>query len=120
MAKKILIIEDDHTVLGMLKSAFEKQGYKVIPAKDGEGGLKEMEDKGPDLVVVDTLLPGIDGFEVCRRIKEDNSAAAPKVIMITGSADAVDAVKARKMGADDYCAKTSDFSPLLKAVKKLI
>jgi len=71
-------------------------------------------------VITDTKLPGIDGFEVCKQIKEAKLTQNPKVIIITGSMDAVDAVKARKLGADDYCAKTNDFAPLLKAVKQIL
>lgn len=82
--------------------------------------MKKAETEKPNLVIIDTLLPDIDGFEVCRRIKAAKGKPSPAVIVITGFIDAVDAVKAKKMGADDYCVKTSDFSQLVGAAKKLV
>ena len=120
MDKKILIVEDSPTTLALLKEAFEDAGYAVVPAEDGEECLEKIKREKPGLVVLDTLLPGIDGFEVCRRIKGDSDTSGTKVIIITGSVGAVDAVKAREAGADDYCAKTSDFTPIIKAAQKFI
>ena len=118
MVKKLLIIEDSPTVLGMLKDMFEQEGYEVIPANSGEEGVKKTVSETPDLVITDTMLPGINGFEACRRIREIQSPGKPKIIVMTGSVDAVDEGKARAAGADDYIMKTSDFSYLLGAVKK--
>ncbi|MBF0494280.1 MAG: response regulator [Candidatus Omnitrophica bacterium] len=119
MVKKILIIDDSSMALEMLAETFRSEGYEVITADDGENGLVVADKTAPDVVIIDTLMPGINGFEVCRRLKK-NVSSAPKVIIITGSIDAVDALKAQSVGADDYCAKTSDFFPLIEAVKKLI
>ena len=119
MTKKILIIDDSPTVLKMLTYLVKQAGYEAISSDSALEGLKKAEAEKPDLVIVDTVMPNMDGFEVCRRLKKDRPAA-PKVIIITGNIDAVDALKAQEAGADDYCAKTSDFSPLLEAVKKLI
>ncbi|MBL7072627.1 MAG: response regulator [Candidatus Omnitrophica bacterium] len=119
MRKKILIVEDSPTVLGMLKDVFENEGYNVLPAETGEDGVKMAKSDKPDLVIIDTVLPGIDGFEVCRKIKSEGASRAAKIIIITGNVDAVDAEKALDSGADDYCAKTSDFSNLVAAIKKL-
>ncbi|MFH1304934.1 MAG: response regulator [Candidatus Omnitrophota bacterium] len=120
MPKKILIIEDSPTALNLIKDAFENEGYNVMLSETGEEGVKKAESDKPDLVILDTLLPGIDGFEVCRRLKKTGGPAAPKVIIITGNVDAIDAEKAREAGADDYCAKTSDSSHLVTAARKLI
>lgn len=120
MAKKILIIEDSPTVLAVLKEIFEKEGYSVVPAKDGEEGLKKAKEETPGLAIIDTVLPGIDGFAVCKKIKSAKETKQTRAIIITGVIDAVDAVKARKMGADDYCAKTEDFAPLITAVNRLL
>jgi len=120
MGKKILIIEDNEQDRKIVKRFLNRAGYEdIVIAVSGEEGLKKLESEKPELVITDTLLPGIDGFEVCRRIKEGLGAAGPKVIIMTGSIDAVDAVKAKKFGADDYCAKTSDFAALIEAVKAL-
>lgn len=120
MKKKILIIDDNDQDRKIIERFVRKAGYEdVITAGTGEEGLDKTKTEKPDLIITDTLLPGTDGFEVCRSIRETHGADNPKVIIITGSVDAVDAVKAKKAGADDYCAKTSDFSPLIDAIKKL-
>ncbi len=119
MSKKILIIEDSPTVLNMLKSVFEGEGYEIVTALTGEEGLEKQQDQTPDLIILDTVLPGIDGFEVCKKIREDKDSEALKIIIMTGNVDAIDAMKALEVGADDYCAKTTDFSPIVEAVKKL-
>lgn len=121
MSKKILIIDDNEQDRKIMHRFVVKAGYdNIIMAVNGEDGVKKAESEKPDLVVTDTILPGIDGFEVCRRIRESQGADTPKIIVITGLIDAVDAVKARRMGADDYCVKTSEYSPLIEAIKKLI
>lgn len=118
--KKILVVEDSPTALSMLKNALECEGYQVITSETGEEGVKKANSERPDLVLTDTQLPGIDGFEVCRQIKESPGPVALKVIIMTGAIDAVDAVKARESGVDDYTVKTSDLSPLLQTVKRII
>lgn len=118
--KKILVVEDSPTVLGVLKNVLEYEGYQVITSETGEEGVQKANSEKPDLVLTDTQLPGIDGFEVCRQIKENQGSVGSKVIVMTGAIDAVDAVKAREFGADDYTVKTSDLSPLIETVKKLI
>lgn len=120
MSQKILIIEGSPTACGIIKDILEMEGYEVFVAENGEDGVKRAEQEKPDLVIADTLLPGIDGFEVCRQIREIQGSTTPKIIIITGSVDAVDAVKARKAGADDYCVKTNNFSHLIKAVEELV
>ena len=117
--KKLLVIDDSVTVLSMLKEVFKEEGYNVILSETGEDGVKKTKKENPDIVIIDTLLPGIDGFEVCIKIKELKQEKQPKIVMMTGAIDAIDAVKARKSGADEYCAKTCDFEPLIEAVKRL-
>ncbi len=73
----------------------------------------------PDLIIIDTILPDTVGFDVCARIKERLGDACPSIIIQTGSIDAVDAVRAKQVGANDYCVKTIDCSPLLEAMKNL-
>ncbi|MFH0731519.1 MAG: response regulator [Candidatus Omnitrophota bacterium] len=119
MLKKILVIDDNEQDRKIIKRFLNKAGYKdVVLAETGEVGVEKAKFDNPELVISDTMLPGIDGFEVCRQIRE--AQAGIKIIMMTGAIDAVDAVKAKKMGADDYCVKTSDYAVLLEAVKKLI
>jgi len=121
MGTKILVIDDNNQDRMIIKRFLNKAGYEqIFMAESGEEGLKKAISEKPDLVIADTMLPGMDGFEVCRRIKGSLAAAAPKIIVMTGTIDAVDAVKARKMGADDYCVKTADGVSLVKAVKSLL
>jgi DNA-binding response OmpR family regulator len=121
MPKKILIIDDTNTDRKIVMRFLSKLGYEnIIFAENGEDGVKMAASEKPDLVITDTNMPGIDGFETCRLIREENGKEKPKIIVMTGAIDAVDAVKARKAGADDYCVKTTDTAELLAAVKTLI
>ena len=121
MDKKILIIDDNEQDRIIMKRFLAKSGYSnVVEAGSGEEGIEKTGAERPYLVITDTMMPGIDGFEVCRRLRQVHGPDNPKIIIMTGAVDAVDAVKARKEGADDYCVKTSDAQPLLEAVKKLV
>ncbi len=120
MGKRILIIDDNEIDLLIAKRHLVSSGYnEIITAQDANSGIEKLRQEKPDLVILDTVLPGTSGFEICRQIREICGAANPKIIIFTGSIDAVDAVTAKRSGADDYCAKTSDCVPLLEAVKKL-
>lgn len=121
MEKKILIIDDNEQDRKIMRRFLNKAGHEeILMAQTGEEGIEKVKSEKPNLVIVDTILPGIDGFEVCLRIRKTRDSTKIKIIMLTGSIDAVDAVKARKVGADDYCVKTSDFSSMIESVGKLI
>jgi len=117
---KLLVIDNNEQDRKLIKRFLNSAGFEdVVTADTGEDGLTKAESEKPDLVITDTVLPGMNGFDVCKKIRKTSGPDNPKVIIITGSIDAVDAVKAKKMGADDYCAKSSDFAPLIDAVKRL-
>ncbi len=119
--KKILVIEDNAQDRKIMARYFEKDGLTdIVMATSGEEGIEKTRAEHPDIVVIDTILPRMNGFETCRQIRERADRGRPKIIITTGSIDAVDAVKARKMGADDYCAKTSDFKVLREAIRRLL
>ena len=121
MAKKILIIDDTDSDRKIVKRFLTKAGYEdILMAESGEQGVAMALSEKPDLVITDTMMTGIDGFETCRQIREKCSSEEVKIIVTTGAIDAIDAVKARKMGANDYCVKTSDLIPLMTAVNNLI
>ncbi|MBN3039122.1 MAG: response regulator [Candidatus Omnitrophica bacterium] len=121
MGKKLLIIDDNEQDRKIMKRFLAKAGFEdIIIAETGELGVEKAACEKPDIIVLDTLLPGISGFEACRRIREASGPDKPKIIIMTGNVDAIDAVEARKAGADDYCVKTSDHTPLLEAAKKLL
>jgi DNA-binding response OmpR family regulator len=120
MSKKLLIIDDNEQDRKIMERFLRKSGYQdIVTAETGEEGVEKSESEKPDLVIIDTMLPGINGFQACEQIRQKRGPDTPKIIVMTGSVDAIDAVKARKSGADDYCVKTSDSSPLLEAVKTL-
>jgi DNA-binding response OmpR family regulator len=118
--KKILIIEDSITIMKALTVLLENKGFETLSAENGELGVELAMNGHPDLIVLDTVLPGIDGFEVCRTIKLRLQDKAPKIIVMTGDIRAVNSAQAREAGADEYVAKTSDFSSLFSAINKLI
>lgn len=121
MKNKILVVEDNEQDRKIITRVLNKAGFKdIITADRGEEGVEKAEKEKPNLVVLDTVLPGIDGFEACRRIRKTQSSKTMKIIVTTGAIDAVDAGKARAAGADDYVVKTSDFAHLAKAVKGLL
>lgn len=121
MAKKILVIDDNTKHDAIMKDLLEKAGYwDVLIAETGEDGVKMAKSERPDLIIIDTVLPGINGFEACGRIRKNSGKDRPKIIVMTGYVDAIDAVKARESGADDYVVKTSDFSILLSTIRSLV
>ncbi|PIU40875.1 MAG: hypothetical protein COS99_08190 [Candidatus Omnitrophica bacterium CG07_land_8_20_14_0_80_42_15] len=121
MKVKILVIDDNEQDRKIITRFFTKANYgEIFTAESCKEGIERAESVNPDLVIIDTMLPDGEGFDVCRKIREKYGSAKPKIIVTTGSIDAIDAVKARKAGADDYCVKTSDCSCLLKAAKKFI
>ena len=121
MSKRILLIEDSEQDRKIITRFLNKVGYEdIVLAETGEDGVRKALSDVFDLVITDTMLPGINSFEVCDKIREKYDADSLKIIIMTGQLDAVDAVKAGKSGANDYCAKTSDFVALLTAVKNLL
>lgn len=119
--KKILIIDDNEAHNEVMVSLFNEVGYKNINvAINGDEGLAKVDSIRPDLVILDTLLPDTTGFDVCKQITEKYGEEKPKIVIMTGFIDAVDVIKARQMGAEDYVVKTADFSYLLDVVRKLI
>lgn len=118
MSKKVLIIDDNEQDRKIITRYLSQAGFKdIVSAETGADGIAQASQNNPDIIVLDTVLPGMDGFEICHEIKHVKKLKAT-VIMMTGRIDAVDATKARKMGADDYCVKTSDCAVIIEAVKK--
>jgi len=120
MATKVLVIDDNEQDRKIAERYLKKSGYsEIVMAVNGQEGLTKVDSDNPGLVILDTVLPDTLGFDVCRKIKDSKGSQAPVVIMMTGTVDAVDAVRARQSGADDYCVKTADGGPLLAALKNL-
>ena len=119
MPKKILLIEDSGTALEIMKAVFEDSGYNIVTAVDGRTGIEKAKAEKPDIVIIDTILPDINGFEVCQEIRREKFFKPVYIIITTGNVDAVDAEQAREVGADDYVVKTFESSYLLDAVKNI-
>jgi DNA-binding response OmpR family regulator len=118
MAATILIVEDEHAVARGIEYALQQEGYTVDLARSGEEGLEIAVGQAPDLVVLDVRLPGIDGFEVLRRLRAAGSKAP--VLMLTARDDEVDKVIGLELGADDYVTKPFGLRELLSRVKALL
>ena len=116
---KVLIIDDDEIVLDVTQSGLETDGFEVITAVNGLQGIKKIEEKRPDVVLLDLKLPDIDGFEVCKRIRSDPGNADMHVIMITGDTT-IDIDKAFALGADDCIIKPIDMGFLVARIGKLL
>ena len=114
MQQLILIVEDEQPIVDILKFNLEKNDYRVIEALDGNEGLRLALSKNPDLVLLDVMLPGLDGFGVCRKIREKSSVP---IIMLTARDEEVDKVLGLELGADDYMTKPFSVRELLARVK---
>lgn len=114
MSEKVLVVEDETTLRETLTYNLERQGYVVFAVADGRTALKTARQHKPDLVILDVLLPGIDGFEVCRLLRKEMSVP---VLMLTAMDDEVDKVVGLEMGADDYMTKPFSMRELLARVK---
>lgn len=113
----ILLIEDENEIAELLTLYFEREGFKLVHAADGEAGLRRLEERSPRVVLLDVGLPGIDGMEVCRRIRAGSDVP---VIMLTARDSEIDKVVGLEIGADDYV--TKPFSPreLVARVKAVL
>ena len=118
MSKKILIVDDEPELIEMVKIRLESKDYNIITAADGEAGLAKAKAEKPDLILLDILMPDIDGFEVLKRLKQDRETSSMPVIMLTVSAKRNLIARASKMGAVDYIVKPFEGEELLKIVEK--
>jgi DNA-binding response OmpR family regulator len=117
MTQKILIVEDEVSLLESLAYTLTRQSYKVLEAADGYQALSVARQEKPDLLILDVMLPGIDGFEVCRILRQEMSQP---ILMLTARDDEVDKVVGLEMGADDYLTKPFSMRELLARVKALL
>lgn len=107
--EKILVVDDEQDLVKLIRYHLEKDGYKVITAYNGDDALFLTRKERPELIILDLMLPGIDGLEVCRKLKADQELAHPAIIMLTAKGEEADITKGLKLGADDYM--TKPFSP---------
>lgn len=115
---KILIIEDDSTIAMGLETAFEFHGYQVLSAADGADGILKLQRDKPDLVILDLMLPGIDGYEVCQKIRRQDKEIP--VVMLTAKSQESDKLLGFQLGADDYVTKPFSAMELLARVRAIL
>jgi two-component system phosphate regulon response regulator PhoB len=120
MAKtKVLVIEDDRSVSEMISYNLKQAGYEVLTASDGQDGLLQAQIKSPDIVVLDLMLPVIDGLDVCRRLRAGASTKDLLIIMLTAKSEESDELIGFSLGADDYVTKPFSVKVLLERIKAL-
>lgn len=119
-AKQILIVEDDPDIQELLRFNLEKAGFATLKAEDGETALTLARKHHPDLLILDLLLPGMDGLEVCRRIRRDPTVAEIPIIMLTAKGEEMDRVVGLELGADDYVVKPFSIRELILRINKLL
>ena len=115
MSKRILIVEDEKNIVDILSFNLSKEGYETLEAYDGEAGLQLALEQNPDLILLDLMLPKMDGFDVCRNLRKENRSTP--VIMLTAREEETDKVLGLELGADDYITKPFSMRELLARVK---
>jgi two-component system, OmpR family, phosphate regulon response regulator PhoB len=117
---KVLVIEDEEDIQNLLLLNLESAGYKVLVADNGYDGLKIALEELPDVIMLDLMLPHMDGLEVCRRLKSDSKLKNIKVMMVTAKGEEVDRIVGFELGADDYVVKPFSIRELLLRIKAII
>lgn len=117
---KLLIVDDEKDIVDLVAYNLEKEGHEVLKAYDGERALQIVRAKTPDLVILDLMLPGIQGLEVCKRLRRDPATAAVPIIMLTAKGEEVDKVLGLEVGADDYVTKPFSVKELVARVKAVL
>ena len=113
--ERILIIEDDPEIQEMLQYAFAREGWKLIQARTGEDGLKILQSKGVDCIILDIMLPGVDGLKILKKIREEKKFQTLPVILCTARGEEADVIAGLELGADDYVVKP--YSPRVLAAR---
>jgi two-component system phosphate regulon response regulator PhoB len=118
--EKIVVIEDEADILEVMEYNLTREGYEVLPCTDGEEGLEMVRKEDPDLVLLDLMLPGMDGLEVCRRIKQDDVIRHVSIVMVTAKGEESDVVLGLGLGSDDYIVKPFSPKELVARVKAVL
>ncbi len=114
MSKKVLVVEDEKNIIDIIAFNLKKEGFEVLTASDGEMGLNLALTEQPDLIILDIMMPKMDGFEVCKKVREKSQTP---IIMLTARAEEVDKVVGLELGADDYVTKPFSVRELMARVK---
>src|SRR5689334_17174909 len=114
---RVLVVEDERDVAELLRYNLAKEGYDVVVATTGPDAIKLAHDQRPDVVLLDIMVPQLNGWEICRRLKQDAETRAIPVIMVTGRVEEGDKVLGFEVGADDYVTKPFSFRELLARIR---
>lgn len=120
MSKKILIVDDEPNIVISLEFLMNREGFDVAVAKDGEEALRSIREQTPDLVLLDVMMPKINGFDVCMQIRSDPALAQTRIIMLTAKGRAAEVAKGLELGADGYITKPFSTRDLVVQVKNLL
>jgi phosphate regulon transcriptional regulator PhoB len=120
MAGTVLVVDDERDIVELVRYHLEKEGFRCLSAADGPTALRLCREAGPDVVVLDRMLPGLDGLEVTRQLRRDAATARLPIIMLTARADEVDRVVGLEVGADDYVVKPFSPRELVARVRALL
>ena len=118
--EKILVVDDEEHILELIRFNLEKNGYKVICADNGIEAIKLVKDQLPQLMLLDLMLPGMDGLDVCKEIRRDSSMSNMPIIMITAKGEEIDKIIGLELGADDYITKPFSVRELVARIKAIL
>jgi two-component system alkaline phosphatase synthesis response regulator PhoP len=120
MDSKVLIIEDDPATTRLVDYSLRHHGYQVITAANGLEGIRKALNESPDLIILDVMLPGLDGFEICHRLRKEPATSKIKILMFSAKAQDADRETGMKVGADDYLTKPAAPAEIVARVEKLL
>jgi two-component system phosphate regulon response regulator PhoB len=120
MFAKVLVIDDEKDIVALLRYHLEKAGFQCLEGMDGTTALRLVREHHPDLLILDLMLPGLDGLEICRQLRQDAATARLPILMLTAKAEEVDRVVGLEVGADDYVVKPFSPRELVARVKAIL
>jgi two-component system, OmpR family, alkaline phosphatase synthesis response regulator PhoP len=120
MTKKVLIVDDEMNIAISVEFLMRREGFDVLVAKDGEEGLAKIRSWKPDLVLLDVMMPKMDGFQVCHAVRNDAALAGTRIVMLTAKGRQAEVEKGISLGAEDYIPKPFSTRELVNRVKSLL
>ena len=120
MLAKVLVIDDEKDIVSLLRYHLEKAGFQCLEGMDGTVALRLVREHHPDLLILDLMLPGMDGLEICRHLRQDASTARLPILMLTAKAEEVDRIVGLEVGADDYVVKPVSQRELVARVRAIL
>ncbi|QZY57156.1 response regulator [Crassaminicella profunda] len=118
--KKVLVVDDEQHIIELIQFNLESNGYDVITSENGEDAIAVAEEEMPDVIILDLMLPGIDGFEACKKIRNNEKTRKIPIIMLTAKGEEMDKVLGLELGADDYLTKPFSVRELIARIKAVL